>query len=287
MRLPGAQTIMRDAPPPFDRAPKPVYTPAAMTSINPAFRYPRRRAIRALLHWLSHMAFGVLTDFHVSGQEHIPKHGPLIVVANHFSYIDPAAMVRVTPWPIEFVGGFRNPGAPPTVTWIPKLWGYFPLFRGTASTYALKAAEAVLNQNGVLAIFPEGGNWATVLRPARPGAAYLTARTGAPILPMGFDGLLDVFPRLNEGKRARVIVQIGKPFGPFKATGRGRERRRQLDEIGHQIMERIAELIPPERRGHYSDDPAIRKAAQGTEIYPWDTMTEEEFHPGDHLKGDL
>jgi len=28
-------------------------------------------------------------------------------------------------------------------------------------------------------------------------------------------------------------------------------------------------LIPPERRGHYSNDPAIRLAAQGTEIYPW------------------
>jgi hypothetical protein len=35
-------------------------------------------------------------------------------------------------------------------------------------------------------------------------------------------------------------------------------------------MERIATLIPPEKRGHYSDDPAIREAAKGTEIYPWD-----------------
>jgi len=34
-------------------------------------------------------------------------------------------------------------------------------------------------------------------------------------------------------------------------------------------MRRIAELIPPERRGHYSDDPAIREAAQGTEVFPW------------------
>lgn len=42
-----------------------------------------------------------------------------------------------------------------------------------------------------------------------------------------------------------------------------------MDEIGHEIMRRIAELIPPEQRGHYSDDPAIREAAWGTEIYPW------------------
>jgi hypothetical protein len=42
-----------------------------------------------------------------------------------------------------------------------------------------------------------------------------------------------------------------------------------LEEIGHEIMRRVAELIPPERRGHYSGDPAIRAAAQGTEVYPW------------------
>ncbi len=42
-----------------------------------------------------------------------------------------------------------------------------------------------------------------------------------------------------------------------------------FDEIGHDIMRHIAELLPPEKRGHYSDDLAIRAAAQGTEIYPW------------------
>jgi hypothetical protein len=86
---------------------------------------------------------------------------------------------------------------------------------------------------------------------------------------MGFDGLPDVFPRLRKGRHARVTVRIGRPFGPFHATGRGQARRQQLEAIGHEIMQRIAELIPPEVHGHYSDDPAIRAAAQGTEVYPW------------------
>ncbi|NIP78961.1 MAG: hypothetical protein GWM90_07080, partial [Gemmatimonadetes bacterium] len=150
----------------------------------------------------------------------------------------------------------------------------YPVYRGTGSRYALRAAEAVLAQDGVLGIFPEAGSWATVLRPARPGAAYLATRTGAPILPMGFAGLVDVFPRLRQGRRAHVTLRIGQPFGPFHATGRGRARRQQVDEIGHEIMRHIAELIPPERRGHYSDDPAIRAAAQGTEVYPWDATPE-------------
>ncbi len=248
------------------------------------FPYPRRRIIRSLLQQLSYIAFAVLTDLRIVGRENLPRTGPLLVVANHFSYIDPVAMVRVAPWPLEFVGGFRNPGAPPHVTLIPRLWGYYPVFRGTGSRLALQAAEVVLAQGGVLGIFPEAGNWAPVLRPARPGAAYLAARTGAPILPMGFDGLTEVFPSLNRGRRASVTVRIGKLFGPFRVAGRGRERRRQLDEIGHEIMRRIAELIPPERRGHYSDDPKIRAAAQGAEVYPWADATELDFVGGEHLR---
>jgi len=238
--------------------------------VDQEFPYPRRRLIRALLRRLTSVAFAVLTDLQIIGRENLPKGGPLLVVANHFDFADPVAMVRVTPWPLEFVGGFRMPNAPAWVTWIPKLWGYYPVYRGTASRDALRAAEAVLAQDGVLGIFPEAGNWATVLRPARPGAAFLAARTGARILPMGFDGLLDIFPRLRKLRRARVTVRIGKPFGPFRTTGRGRVRRQQLEAIGHEIMRRIAELIPPGRRGHYSDDPAVRAAAQGTEVYPWD-----------------
>jgi 1-acyl-sn-glycerol-3-phosphate acyltransferase len=240
-----------------------------MQMANVEFPYPRRRLIRGLLQRLAHVVFVVLTDLQIIGQENLPKEGPLLVVANHFSFIDPAAMVRATPWPLEFVGGFQMPNAPASVTWIPRLWGYYPVYRGTASRNALRAAEAVLTQGGVLGIFPEAGNWATVLRPARPGAAFLAVRTGARILPMGFDGLLDVFPRLCKGRRARVTIRIGKPFGPFHAKGRGRARRQQLETIGHEIMRHIAELIPPEWRGHYSDDPAIRAAAQGSEIYPW------------------
>jgi 1-acyl-sn-glycerol-3-phosphate acyltransferase len=215
------------------------------------------------------LALGALTRLDILGRENLPPGGPLILVANHFSFIDPLAMIRSTPWPLEFLAGAHMPNAPAVVTWIPKVWGVFPVHRGSVSRSALRAAERVLAQNGVLGIFPEGGNWATVLRPARPGAAYLAARSGAPILPIGIDGLVDVFPRLRRGGRAKVTIRIGQQFGPFQVNGSGQERREQLDAIGHRMMRKIAALIPEERRGHYSDDPEIRAAAQGTEIYPW------------------
>ncbi|MBN1310736.1 MAG: 1-acyl-sn-glycerol-3-phosphate acyltransferase [Anaerolineae bacterium] len=248
-----------------------------MTNDNPNhIRYPRHRLRRFVLRQLTRPAFALLTEIHISGAENVPDKGPLLVVGNHFSFIDPVAVLRIARWPLEFMAGAHPPYAPTLSLFIPGLWDVLPLYRGTGSTYAIKNAAAVLKQGGVLGIFPEGGNWAEVLRPARPGAAFLASLTGAPLLPVGLHGLNDVFP-LRLGKRARVTINIGKLFGPFRATGHGRERRVQLDEIGHEIMRHIADLIPPEKRGHYSDDPAVRAAAQGTEVYPWADKVEGEI----------
>lgn len=238
------------------------------------FRYPRRRLMRAFVRRVTQMLFGILTDFHLVGEDNFPSGGPLLVVANHFSFVDPMAMVRIAPWPMEFLGGFRTPNAPPLISWVRELWGYYPVFRGTGSTLALRASDAVMRQRGVLGVFPEGTSAAAVLRPPRPGVALIAARTGAWILPVGLDGFIDVLPKLVKGGRARVTVNVGKPFGPFTALGRGRERREYLEKIGYEIMQHIAELLPAEQRGHYSDDPTIRAAAQGTEYYPFDDEPE-------------
>lgn len=241
-----------------------------MTDARPMVPYPRRIVIRSVLRSLIGLAFPVLANFEVEGKENIPDSGPLLVVGNHFSFLDPVAMIHVTPWPLDFIGGVTRPNAPPITRSIPYLWGYITVRRGTGSVQGLRKAESVLEQNGVLGIFPEAGSWAKVLRPARPGTAYLAARTGTPILPLGMIDMEDMFPTLRKGKRPTVKVRIGPVFGPFSTTGRGKERRRQLEEIGHAIMKKIADLIPPDKRGYYAEDPAIREAAKGTEIYPWD-----------------
>lgn len=239
-------------------------------------KYRRRYPLRRIMQWIARAALNIVADVRIEGRENFPKEGPLLMVGNHFSFIDPVVFVGITPWPVDFVGGANFPNAPKIVRWIPRLWGYLPLYRGTGATTALREAEKVLKRGGVLGIFPEGGSWATVLRPARPGAAYLTTRTSARLLPVGLDGLPEVFPTLRRFRRARVTIRIGKPFGPFSVNGRGRERRQKMDEIGDKIMERIAALLPPESRGFYSDDPEIREAAKGTEKYPWEDAVEGE-----------
>jgi len=237
-------------------------------------RYPRRRLIRRILKNSIAMLFAVTADVKIDGKENIPTSGPLLVVANHFHFLDPLAVLYATPWPMEFVGGAQTPNAPNTVGWISKLFGVIPTYRGTGSRETLLSSESVLQQKGILGIFPEGGSWATVLRPARPGAAFLAWRTKAQILPVGLDGLVGYFQKIRKGERPLVHVQFGKPFGPFEFAEGKRPSREELDEVGHTIMKNISMQLPPHLRGFYSDDPAIRAAARGTEIYPWATQSE-------------
>ena len=245
-------------------------------TLQERYPYPRRRVIRTLLRTASRAAFLALTDLEVIGAENFPASGPLIVVANHFNFADPAAIVRISPWPIEFLGGLHFVDGPAISHLLPRLWGYYAVRRGAVSRSAIRAADAVLGQNGVLGIFPEGGSWAQVLRPARPGTAYLAARTGARILPIGIDGMPHIFPSLRQRhQRAQVTIRIGEPFGPFNNAGRGQLGRPDLEAIGHDIMEHIACLLPEERRGVYASDPALRAAAQAAAIYPYENLYEQ------------
>jgi 1-acyl-sn-glycerol-3-phosphate acyltransferase len=246
-----------------------------MTSGDLPTPYPRRRIVRTVLKGLINAAFKSLSEIEVVGQENLPKSGPLLVVGNHFSFLDPVAVIHIMPWQLEFIGGAQAPNAPAAVGWIRNIWQTLPVRRGTASRETLIKAQEVLNQGGVLGIFPEGGSWASVLRPARPGAAFLAARTGAPILPIGLDGFTTFFNRVRRGKRAHARVHIGKIFGPFNLDARNRADRTRLENVGREIMEHIAELLPEERRGFFSSNPAIRAAALGSEIYPWENVIEE------------
>jgi 1-acyl-sn-glycerol-3-phosphate acyltransferase len=233
------------------------------------FRYPRRRTIRAILSKLSRWAFELLADIEIVGAENLPKDGPLIVVANHFFSVDPALMIGIAPWPMEFLGAQHVVAGPRWLRLFPLMWGIINVARGSVSSrLTLRAAEAILQQNGVLGIYPEAGAWSRILRPPRPGTAYIAARSGARLLPIGMDGVPTIFQALGRGKRAKITVRIGKPFGPFEVTGRGRQRREQLEAVGHEIMQHIAELLPEESRGYYGSDPAMRERALAEAEYP-------------------
>lgn len=222
--------------------------------------------IRGLIRGL----FTLLIRVRVEGEENIPESGPLIVAANHFHFIDPLAVVYAMPWPLDFIGSSHMAFAPVIVRWLPRLWGFYRVRRTGSSRGALRQAEEALLDGGILGIFPEGGSWATVLRPPRPGSAFLATRTQALVLPVGLDGLPEVLPSLRRFRRATVTILIGKTIGPFSSSARGRAGRAEIDHVGETILRAIGELIPPKSRGVYSDDPVLREAAQAAAVYPWE-----------------
>jgi 1-acyl-sn-glycerol-3-phosphate acyltransferase len=219
------------------------------------YPWPRRRFIRGVLSAAIEVAAKILVDWDVSGEENIPKKGPLLIVGNHFSFLDTVAPIHVTKWPLEFIGDFEMPNAPPVMRTFPGLWETLKIEQGTPNFEALKASEAILEQDGVLVIYPEGHVHDGPLNSALPGAAYMALRTGVPILPMGTisDNDWKLFGTIKEEKRRlKIFTKIGKVFGPITNEPDKRPSRDEIRQAGELIMTKIADLLPKEYRGEFS-----------------------------------
>jgi 1-acyl-sn-glycerol-3-phosphate acyltransferase len=238
---------------------------------------PRRKYSRMLLKKMIGAALHLTSRFEVEGRENIPSGEPLLLIANHFSHVDPLVMIHVAPTLVEFWGGQNMLHTPPILRMLPKLWDFYPVTRGGVSRDAVLAARRVLNGGALFGVFPEAGAWANVLRPGRPGAALLAIQTGVRVIPMGFHGADQVLPNIKRPHRPPLQVCIGQPLGPFSDSQSGRASREQLGEITDEMMRAIAALLPPARRGIYSDDPVLRTAAEAVSAYPWENVHEDEL----------
>ena len=221
------------------------------------YPWPRRTFIRGILSFGIEVISKILTRWEVLGSENIPEKGPLVIVGNHFSFLDSVAPIHATQWPLEFIGDFEMPNAPPIMRNFPKLWETLKIEQGTPNFEALLASEAVLSQNGVLVIYPEGHVHTGPLNPALPGAAYIALRTGAPILPMGTisDNDWKLFKTITkEKRRLGITTKIGQVFGPLKTENARRPTRQEIEDAGQLIMTKIAALLPPEFRNGFNED---------------------------------
>ena len=221
------------------------------------YPWPRRKFIRGLLSFGIDVVGGILTRWEVSGKENIPEKGPLLIVGNHFSFLDTVAPIHSTHWPLEFIGDFVMPNAPPVMRMFPRAWETLTIEQGTPNFEALQASEAILAQNGVLVIYPEGHVHSGPLNPALPGAAFMALRTGAPILPIGTisDNDWKLFKTITEEKRRLgIITKIGKVFGPIESKNPSRPTRSEISAAGDLIMRRIAALLPKAYRGKFDPE---------------------------------
>jgi 1-acyl-sn-glycerol-3-phosphate acyltransferase len=231
-------------------------------SIPSEYRHSKRKTIRRVLRFLmDHVAFRFLAKIDsIEGAENVPPSGPGIVYFNHTSLADSVSVLYAVPRDVVPVARFDFTNVP---FWgiFPLLWGTIPIRRGEADRSALKKAVSVLQAGELLLLAPEGTR-RQAMGPAKDGIAFLAARTGAPLIPVavtGMEGFPSISPRRWALPGARI--RIGRPFSFHKVSGR--VPRERLHKMTEDAMYRLAELLPPERRGVYADH--NRAAAQTIE----------------------
>ncbi|HEY1350063.1 MAG TPA: lysophospholipid acyltransferase family protein [Ktedonobacteraceae bacterium] len=185
----------------------------------------------------------------VSGREHMPPEGPVLLVANHLTWYDPLLLGVIFSrrlWFLAKIEIFRLP----FVGLGCRLTGQIPVHRGESDRAALEQALAYLRQGRAVTIFPEGAvEQHEHLLAAHTGVAMLALRSGAPILPVAHRGTRRIFP----GRRAwlpRVDVWIGQSYMPCVPEGISRKAALRL--VTEDLMLRIARMLPPEDRGAYT-----------------------------------
>jgi len=203
---------------------------------------------------------------HVVGAENVPATGPLIVCANHSATLDPplvpAFLPRGDSWSMAKAEYFRNP----VITWLFRRYHAFPVVRHTADRAALKRSFDLLKRGEVLIIYPEGtrvesGN----LAKPEPGAGFIAQKAGCPVVPVGLTGTRECFPKgAWFPRRTRVTITFGKPF--TLANKRADGTKVSHEDASAAIMVAIAELLPPEQRGEFSDLEGVRARLGGVAL---------------------
>jgi 1-acyl-sn-glycerol-3-phosphate acyltransferase len=191
--------------------------------------------------------------------EDIPKHGPVILAANHASNVDG---VLLAGWVLPHLSrqvqwlGKREMFDVPVMAQVIRAYGVHPVERSGADIEAFRIAEGILEAGHVLLLFPEGTRSRDgALQTPRDGLALLALRTGATIVPIGLSNTNRLWPR---GKKPRfwrsghVTVRVGKPFRLADELPPDLSRKDAKSQATELIMRRIAALLPDRQRGPYA-----------------------------------
>lgn len=181
------------------------------------------------------------------GRENLPADGPFILAPVHRSNIDFVMAAGCTRRRQRFLAkaSLWKPG------WR-LLWsalGGIPVTRGTADREALSACQTVLEHGEPLVMFPEGTRQTgPEVQPLFDGPAFVQARTGVPIVPVGIGGSEKAMPKGAKGiRRTKVVVVIGAPLPATEAEG-AKARRAAVRSQTALLHERVQELFDDAQR---------------------------------------
>lgn len=188
-----------------------------------------------------------LADVRVSGLDRVPRRGPLLIVCNHLNNVDPILLASYFPRPVYALTKVELTSIPVIGT-LADWYGAIPVRRGEFDRGAIEASLAHLRAGKAVLVFPEGTRSKTgALQEPKAGLSLLASRSGAPILPVAVYGSEKARGLPIVWEHPRITIRLGEPVSlPIQ---RGRHGHRAFT---HDVMRRIAALLPPEYQGDYA-----------------------------------
>jgi 1-acyl-sn-glycerol-3-phosphate acyltransferase len=177
--------------------------------------------------------------------ERVPASGPVILVANHESMLDPFLLGLVTARPVRYMAKAELWSWWPLGRILDGL-GCFPVERGTGDTVALGSAGALLAAGEVLGMFPQGTTRPYRDRPWFRGAARLAIATGAPLVPVCIVGSEKALrPRKPKLGLPRIRLLVCEPIVVTEGRPTVAAARALTERLEAAIEEARAPYGPP------------------------------------------
>jgi len=198
----------------------------------------------------------------VDGLENIPTDGPVILAANHLSFIDSVVIPMVVPRRVSFLAKaeyFTGTGVKGSLSrWFFSSLGHVPVHRGKGrdARAALDTATDILARGDAFAIYPEGTRSLDGrLHRGRTGVARMALESGAPVIPVGIIGTDKVQPVGRKiPKIVPVTIRFGEPLDFSRYDGM-QDSLPVLRSVTDEIIYRILDLSGQEYVDAYQKTP--------------------------------
>lgn len=186
----------------------------------------------------------------VEGAENVPQEGGVVLACNHPGGLDSFVLGFACPRQVYYMAKRELFNVHPVMTSLLYRLGAFPINRGASDTAAIEFSIKLVREGRVLGMFPEGTrNRGKPLRRGKSGAVRIAIEANAPVVPVAVLGIPHLHRHwYNPFRRTRISVRFGQPF--HFASGTVEE----VAEYTHEVMRAMAGMMPPELRGHYSED---------------------------------